>query len=330
MSQKLDRKALMKQSLSKEKQVVNDRFATAEAVLEKRPSGLAVAGARTETVPSFSAESNNNFVDGQVLKVPLDLIHENPLNARFIYEPDVIKDLAASIATRGQMVAATAVVHSTLPGHYVLLDGHYRKKAAIAAGCTTLDIVVRAKQSDIEMYRFSWLLNEERSAQSTLDNAFAWRALLDKSVVKNESEIADLLGISLPNINKTLALLEIPTAALDKMREHPQKFGVFISYELTMASRLISEADLLQLIDKIITEDLSSREVAAIRSRFEVGQERKRKETSRQYKIQKEGAAIGALKEWDSGKVTLEIKLPDSKERTQLINELIVRFGIER
>ncbi len=329
MSQKIDRKALMRTSLSKEKKLVNERFATAEAILSERPLGLAVVPTPIQEDITFSAESDPLF-SRHIFKVPLNLIHENPLNARFIYKPDVIKELAASIATRGQMVAATAVKHPTLQGEYVLLDGHYRKKAAAIAGCTTLDLVVRPKLSDLEMYRSSWLLNEERTAQSTLDNALAWRALLDKNIIKNEGEIAELLSISLSNVNKTLSILAIPSTVLDKMREHPQKFGVFIGYELSIAAKILSTSELDQLVDRIVSEDLSSRQVATIRTQLEVGHERKRKETSRQYKINRAGIYIGALKEWDSGKITLEVKLSDSKERALLISELVERFEIER
>ncbi|MEB0001234.1 hypothetical protein QN367_19435, partial [Cryobacterium sp. RTS3] len=51
--------------------------------------------------------------------------------------------------------------------------------------------------------------------------------------------------------------------------------------------------------------------------------ERKRKETSRQYKIHREDQQIGSIKEWDSsGKVTFEVVLTDAKDRAILIAEL--------
>ena len=330
MNAKVDRKSAMRATLIAEKRDVEARFAAADAILAVRPAGLAVAaaaGARVLTpIPTFSAE---NPIDGRrVVSAPLASVHDNPLNARHIYSPEVVKELAASIATRGQMVAAAAIEHPNLPGQFLLVDGHYRKKAIAAAGLTSMDLVVRPNEGAIEMYRLSWLLNEERNAQSPLDNALAWRKLLDGGTVKGEAQIAELLGVSAATVNKTLSLLNMSAAAIDKMRERPAKFGVFAGYELSLAAKKLTEPELLSLIDRIIGEDLSSREVAAIRAKLEAGDKRKPKETSRQYKIRREGQQIGSLKEWDSGKVSLEVSLPDSKDRAALVAALRERFGL--
>ncbi|MDD2892903.1 MAG: ParB/RepB/Spo0J family partition protein [Halothiobacillaceae bacterium] len=330
MKSKVDRKAAMRASLFAEKKDVNARFATADAVLAERPLGFAVAAqpSSSQAPVTFSAESKR-VSERQIVSAPLEKVHENPLNARYIYNPDVVKELAASIATRGQMVAASAILHPTIDGEFLLIDGHYRKKALIAAGHQTMDLVIRPHEGDIELYRMSWLLNEERSAQSPLDNAFAWRKLLDRGLVQNEAQVAELLGVSQSTVNKTLSLLNLPPIVLEKMRERPEKFGVFSGYELTLAAKKLDEAELLNLVIRIVNEDLSSREVGAIRAKLEAGDKRKRKEISRQYKIQSSGQQIGMLKEWDSGKVALEIFLDDPKERAALVAELRNRFGLE-
>lgn len=325
MSSKIDRKSAMRATLTAEKKDVNARFAAADAVLAERPSGLAVPSTPTVQA-SFSAENTKDV--RQVIRVPLNRVHENPLNARHIYNPDVVKELAASIATRGQMVPATAVMHPSLDGNYLLVDGHYRKKGLAAAGISTMDLILSSHEGDLELYRMSWLLNQERSAQSPLDNALAWHKLVDMGIVKTEKQIAELLGVSLPTVNKTMGLLNLPATALDKMRENPEKFGVFAGYELTLASKKLTESELLGLVDRIVIEDLSTRQLSAIRSKLEAGDLRKRKETSRQYKIQTAGQQIGSLKEWDSGKVTLEVMLVDPKDRAGLVAELRERFGL--
>ncbi|WP_431153256.1 ParB/RepB/Spo0J family partition protein [Acidovorax facilis] len=333
MVSKVDRKAAMRASLSAEKRDVNARFAAADAVLSERPAGLAVAAppvtapGDVPASPTFSAESSVP-AQQRIVPAPLDRVHENPLNARHIYDPDIVKELAASIATRGQLVPASAIEHPTIPGDYLLIDGHYRKKALAAAGQHSIDLVIRPHEGDLELYRVSWLLNEERSAQSPLDNAFAWRKLIDRGLVQTELQIGELLGVSLSTVNKTIALLNLPTAVLDRMRDQPEKFGVFVGYEITLAAKKVSESEVLALVNRIIEEDLSSREVSAIRAKLDTGEKRKPKETSRQYKIQRTGQQIGSLKEWDSGKVALEVVLADPKERAALVAELRTRFGL--
>lgn len=324
MASKLDRKELMRASLGNERKKVEDRFAAADAVLTARPLGLAGV---TDSKADFSAE----IVDGpkSVLTVPLENIHDNPVNARYIYDSDIIKNLSASIATRGQLVPAAAIRHPELADHYILIDGHYRKKALVAAGRSGMDLIVQESENDLELYKMSWLLNAERSAQSVLDNAIAWQTLLDQKLVSEGIQIAELLGVSPATVNKTLALLKLPTAAIEKMKEHPERFGVFIGYELSLASKSVSENELLQLIDRIVQEELSSREVASIRAKLEKGSIRKKKETSRQYKIRNGLNQIGVIKEWDSGKVSFEVTLPDPRERSAFLEELKLRFHLE-
>lgn len=323
----IDRKAAMRATLTLEKRKVADRFSAAEAVLAERPAGLAVPAPVSSAV-NFSAEIGGE-VGRQVLSVPLLAVRDNPLNARHLYDPEIVKSLAASIATRGQLVPVTGAPDPDHPGGFILVDGHYRKKALAAAGRTHLDLIVAESESGLELYRMSWLLNEERSAQSALDNALAWRRLLDEQLVQEAAEIAELLGVSPATVNKTLAFLKLPPSALEKVRERPDKFGVFIGYELFLAAKSLSEADLLVLIDRIIQQNLSSRDVEAIRRQIEQGGQRKRKEVSRQYKITQGNAQIGVIKEWDSGKVALEIKLSDPKERNALLDELKRRFHLE-
>ena len=162
MSAKIDRKSAMRSTLTAEKHDVNARFAAADAVLADRPSGLAVPVAKLSERPAFSAESSAGQ-GGQIIEVPLDLVYDNPVNARHIYKPDVVKELAASIATRGQKVAATAVLHPDIPGAFMLVDGHYRKRGIAAAGLHTIRLVVERFDSDIELYRTSWMKNSEKN-----------------------------------------------------------------------------------------------------------------------------------------------------------------------
>ena len=77
---------------------------------------------------------------------------------------------------------------------------------------------------------------------------------------------------------------------------------------------------------------LSTREVASIRAKLESGDQRKRKETSRQYKIRRDDEQIGSLKEWDSGKVTLEVVLRYLRrldEMTVMTKEIEFPAGVQ-
>lgn len=322
MTKKIDRKALIRQSRDDvDKDPVARRFDVAEATMGGRTQGLL----SPEPSPSFRAETSSAPADGRLLRVAIDRVHDNPMNARQIYDPEVIKDLASSVATRGQLVPAPAIAHPTLEGHYILIDGHYRKRALVAAGKHEIDCQLHVVTGDLELYKRSFLINEERSSQSPLDNAISWRRLLDAELLDSADAIGEMLGVSKGYVAKTMALLKLPERALDKIRETPGKFGLSIGYEISRCASLMEEDELLELMDRVVRDDLSSRQVEAFRANIEARPNRKQKEMSRQYRL-KDGK--GVIKAWSS-KVSLEVRVFDPREREALVEELKQRFGLD-
>lgn len=329
MSNKLDRKALMRSSLQKETASVDQRFARAEAAMEGRPQGL--AGPKThDTAPLVSVENKipSHTSNRSIVRVLISQAHDNHLNARQIYDPEEIKSISASIAVRGQLVPAPAIRHPELPGHVILIDGHYRKRGLLAAGKTEIECDIHDVTNELDMYRLSFLINQERSGQSPLDNALSWQHLLQTNVVEDGEGIAELTGLSPGAVTKTMSLLKLPESAIEKIRDQPGKFGVAIGYELFRCSKLIDEKALLDLMEKVVAEGISSRGLEAYREKLEKNKPRKKKEVSRQYKISIENTEVGFIKEWDSGKVSLEVNLQDPRLREELVDELKKRFHL--
>ncbi|MFS8974265.1 ParB/RepB/Spo0J family partition protein [Cupriavidus necator] len=308
-----------------------DRFARAEAAISQHPNGL-LQGRAADGVPVFSAESFSEAAAGrQLMKIPLAQLHDNPLNARRIYDPAVVQERAASIATHGQKTPGLAAPDPARPGHYILIDGHYRKRALASAGKLEMECFVEDDLSDLDFYRLSFMLNEQRSDQSALDNAIAWRQLLDEGKVQKEEEICELTGMSAGTVNKTLALLRLPDSVLGVMRERPSAIGIAAGYELTLYCKLAGEERTRELAARIINDGLSSREVEAIRKHVQEGKARKVKEISRQYKIRTDsGQLLGTIKEWDSGRVMLDVQLTDRSAREALVEALKARFGLDK
>lgn len=322
-------KAGLKKGIAGEQQKAASRFEKAEAALADRPHGLAAPRVPTGA-PSRTFTGESSAGERKLVAVPIERIRENPFNARRIYQAEKVKELAASIATHGQKVPATAMRDPDRPGHYVLIDGHYRMQAAKAAGKDTLEVIVEDALRQADQYQISFLLNQERSAQSPLDNALAWRHLLDTGVVAKEEELAGLTGQSWANVNKTLALLKLPPAVLERMGESPDSFGIAIGYEITLLHKAAGEEVTLAVVDKVVRDGLGRRDLQEMRKQYEQPRPRKNKEVSRQYKIHTEdGQLRGVIKEWDSGKVLLEVRALPARERETLVEELKQRFRIK-
>jgi len=192
-----------------------------------------------------------------------------------------------------------------------------------------MNLVLVPSGDAIHLYKLSYTANEHRTRSTALDNAYAWKHLMEDGQIKEYKDIAEVVGVSTATITKTISLLNLSPAALARIREVPDKIGVAIGYEISQFSKILSEEKLLHLIDKIVDEDLSSRAVEQMRTKTEDGVARKPKELARAYKIQKDSQPIGVIKEWDSGKVVLEVTLTNVHDRTALVNELKTRFSIE-
>ena len=255
-------------------------------------------------------------------------MHDNPYNARQIYDPEIVKSRATSIAADGQLTPAPACRHFERPAEVILIDGGYRKRALQLLGRTEIRIRLEDVRTPRELARLSRVYNKERDDGTALDDALAWRRLLDEGIVQSQDELADLTGVSKAVVSRTLGMLKLPEAALAMIREQPRPVSATAGYELSLLSSLVPDARLLDVIGRVLAGELSTRDLEELRKNIVSGKSRKTKETSRQYKIHEGASRIGVLKEWDDGRVAFEIKLLDPQRRTELVEELKRRFGV--
>jgi ParB family chromosome partitioning protein len=243
-----------------------------------------------------------------------------------VYKHSRITELAASISAHGQEQPGVAAKRG---GRFVLAAGHYRKKALLAVGKSTIDLLVYPEMSDQELYSHSYRENGEREAQTSLDNALAWKNLLDQKVFSDATAISVATGISLPNVTKTLRALDLSQQVLDVVTEEPETFTLSVLYELVLFEKDAGTSNAIDMAVRVRSGEASRRDIEeARRLAGEDKKPRKLKEVSRQYKILRGGKSVGQLKDWDSGKVSFEVLLDDPKERAALVDELRAKFGL--
>lgn len=333
---KVTKKDLLAQGLLRNRLDVNEVKARLEAAAALTAQSTSSAFGLSIPSPIFTGE-NSPLSEGAVLVVPLELVDDNPYNARRVFPSAEIAHFAAALKAEGQRVPAPAFISPTVPGRYVLIEGHRRKRALKAAGITTIKLLLEKPVSPKEQYRISYLLNEERSPQTALDNALAWRRLLDDKLVEKIEDIADMTGQSTANVSKTLALMKLPQSVRDRMADTPQAVGIAVGYELSLHYAQQGEAATLALLERIISEGLGKREVERLRqnqrSKQPTGEEEMpvaRRAASRPYRINApDKSQIGVIREWESGKVTLEIQFKDAATRRKAVKALQEMFGSE-
>ena len=304
-------------------QALEDLFKHAQEVLNRQPTGFA------PDLPQEQQILENASQEGQTerfINAPIDQVDHNPYNARRIYCADRIHELTASISASGQLVPGVATIRD---GRYVLVAGHYRWKALKLAGIDHIKLMVYEGLTDQELYQYSFKENAHRSQQSALDNALAWRDLLSQKIYANETELAEITGLSLPSINKTLQILRLSQPIIDLVSQQPENFGLSSLYELVLLESAAGFKVTLQMAERIGVGSAGRKEVQELRTRYELPKERKRKENSRQYRIRIEDEPVGTIKIWDSGRIALDVVMIDSGERLALIDHLKRHFGLD-
>lgn len=305
------------------------RFSRAEATLEKQPTAfhVPVPDAPAPAVPSIPIEIySEDKRTGHFARVPVDLIDPNPYNARRIYRPQRIGELSESIVAKGQMQPGVATTRGV---RYMLVAGHYRLAAIRAAGLPTMDVMLREGLSDRDLFEFSYRENSERDGQSSLDDAMAWRDMLNRGLYDDETALAAAVEKSLAVVNRTLSILKLSVPIIDLVSQNPESFAMSALAELVLLEGAAGTPTALFFAERLGQGEIGRREINEARTRIEAPKNRKTKEISRQYKIRvSDGSQVGVLKEWDSGRVSLDVMVPESADRTALIDELKKRFLI--
>lgn len=269
--------------------------------------------AANDLVPEQAPAGGGNMID----EIELSLIDENPYNARKIYLPNAIRDRATSMAKDGQLDPVKLVVSFTNPNRYYLVDGHYRVKGAKHLGWKKVKaIILQNVTTPADLFRISWAQNHEREDQSCLDNALAWKQMLDKGVFASEQELADEIGVSRPWVVKTISMASLPQPIIDRISENPAAITISSGYELAVFFRESGDQAATDRLLSIILDDKpGKRALEEIRKSMSRGD--KKRLRSRQYKLTQ-----GTIKEWDSGRLVLDIVIGDSESRQKLIDEL--------
>ncbi len=326
----------LKSSLANENSALDQRFRAAEETIARTggnllsfPEGQAripvPAAKQTEHVGSHGSGGLQTSIE-----VALDLVDDNPENSRDTYPEEEIAELAELVRQRGQLEPAHAMPHPDAPGRWILLSGHKRKRALSRAGARIIKIIPATFVSGIERYKLSLAYNTH-SRETAYDNAQAWSKLLAAGHAKTYEELAEHIGVAKSQLSKTLAFHKLPEPVLAKVREHPRRFGPAAAQLLAQIAQHAEDSELMRLVDGVIAEQVTIRQLEAEAARAtQPKARRKPKVNSRQYKIHDGEAAIGTLKDWDHGRVLLEVSLHDPKRRLALIDLLKKELGINQ
>ena len=188
------------------------------------------------------------------LTVPVEQLHPNPDQPRRHFAAEALAELSASIRVKG--VIQPLIVRS-IPdrsGHFEIVAGERRWRAAQMAQLHELPVVVR-KLSDAEVLEIAIIENIQRADLNPLEEALGFRQLMDR-FGHTQERLATELGKSRSHIANLLRLLQLPEEVQQHLREGRLTAG--------HARTLVTAEDPAGLARKIIEKGLSVRAAEAL------------------------------------------------------------------
>ncbi|OXE35587.1 MAG: chromosome partitioning protein ParB [Phenylobacterium zucineum] len=146
--------------------------------------------------------------------IPIDLIHRNEHQPRFRFDEAELEDLAASLRRTGVLQPILVRPLKDMDGHFQIVAGERRWRAAQKAGLHVLPAIVR-DLGDIEVMEISIVENVQRSDLNAIEEAMAYNQLIE-GLGRTHGEVAEAVGKSRAHVANTVRLINLP----GEVREH--------------------------------------------------------------------------------------------------------------
>lgn len=187
-----------------------------------------------------------------VLRIPSDMVEENPWQPRMSFDQEALEELAASIRTLGLIQPIT--VRKTADGRYQIISGERRFKACRMAGMSMIPAYVR-EADDQGMLEMAIVENIQRENLDPIETAMSFQRLMDECRLTQET-MADRVGKKRSSIANTLRLLKLPVKV-----QHDLKVGLLSVGHAKVLLAVEDPQVQEQLCDLSIREGLSVREL---------------------------------------------------------------------
>jgi len=183
--------------------------------------------------------------------IPIEKISPNPDQPRRRFEQDKLDELAASIAEKGVIQPIIVRKNPTADDEYQIVAGERRWRAAQLAQLHEVPALVR-DFNDTEVLEVAIIENIQRADLNSVDEAAGYKALMSQ-FGHTQEQLATVLGKSRSHIANMMRLLNLPDQVLELLAQNKISAG--------HARALIGHDDAVELAQKIVTQNLSVRDV---------------------------------------------------------------------
>lgn len=284
------------------------------------------AEAATESAAYRAWRIQHGYRPNQVIELPLKSIKPSPFNPRHFYLKASIAELAVNLAKQGQQQAIHVIPDYDNPGTYFVSDGGRRVRALKEANKELVKAIVIDLPVGIQSYKLGYDLNVQRDSQTVFDNAVVWKRFLDERHFQSQKELAEHLGLDESTVAVALSVAKLPEAVMHEMVARPDRFGSNMAYHVGRYHTARGADATLRLINKILSDDLSTRQVADIvKGRVSAQESVKpagRQRYAQRLEIKLDGVPVGDLKSYGDDRIELRLKGLTREKRDDILRQI--------
>ncbi|MDX4057634.1 ParB/RepB/Spo0J family partition protein [Aliarcobacter skirrowii] len=195
--------------------------------------------------------SNSNSNSSGVKKIEVALIDANPNQPRKVFDETKLQELSDSIKEHGLLQPIVVVENDN--GRYTLIAGERRLRAHKLASLEEISAII-TNIDELKLREHALIENIQREDLNVIELAFCYAQLINEHNITHE-ELSKKVFKSRASISNTLRLLQLSSYVQQFLSSGKLSAGhakVMIGLDPNIQK---------QLCDKIISEDLSVREV---------------------------------------------------------------------
>ncbi|NJD23708.1 MAG: ParB/RepB/Spo0J family partition protein [Melioribacter sp.] len=189
-------------------------------------------------------------------KIPIGAIAPNPYQPRTEFDPEAQDELRKSILENGLIQPVT--VRRVSKDHYELISGERRLRACKDVAMKEIPAYIIKVETKEAMLALSLIENLQREELNAIEVANAYKRLMEECNLTQE-EIADRVGKDRTTVTNTIRLLKLP----QRIQQSLIKDEISAGHARALIN-IPSEIIQLEILDKIISHNLSVRKVEDI------------------------------------------------------------------
>lgn len=218
-----------------------------------------------------SKDISGNYVVGAIANIDVNKIEANPFQPRSSFDSGLLQELAGSLKTQGMIQPIT--VRKLGFEKYQLISGERRLRAAILADLSEVPCYIRVA-NDEQMLEMALIENIHRKDLNAIEIAISYQRLIEECKLTHE-KLSDRISKNRSTITNYLRLLKLPAEVQLALRDQKISMG-----HARAIINIIDPEKQLSIFRKIISQDLSVRQVEELVRKLNSGTEKPKTEAA--------------------------------------------------